>query len=190
MRAPDDTWNQVKRVLMRVGVDADNTQVKQHSLRVELDRLAVQYAERSRQRIPTMREYRLIIDEAIGEISRCRDVFGERTTETYFAGDELAAEARNVLDRLEAKLRSATITDEARDGFEIVQVGDTWKMVPRVGRSGNARKEARDRYWSRLAKLWQSIVPAKTPHRYLINFVFAASGANKQAVRNYFDRRK
>ena len=197
MRAPEEKfigyserqWQEIKRVLARASVDADSVQIGQRSLRGELDRLAEQYAENSQQKILTSKQLYHVIDEAIDAVVSFRDVFGPRTTATYFAGDALAAEAREVLDRLEAKLRSATVTDEARDSPEIIQEGAEMVMRPGGGPSKNARKEARDHYWSRLAKIWQSIVPPTTSRQRLIDFLVACTGASKPAVRSYFDRK-
>ena len=64
MRAPDDSnarWREIKRVLARVGVDAESVQIDERPLRVELDRLAGQYAEASQQKIPTTKQLQHIV---------------------------------------------------------------------------------------------------------------------------------
>ena len=44
-------WAEIKRVLRRVGVDADKMMVGKRPLRDELDRIAVEYAELANQKI-------------------------------------------------------------------------------------------------------------------------------------------
>jgi post-segregation antitoxin (ccd killing protein) len=193
MRSPEEKfisekqWQELKRVLARVGVDADSVQIKQLPLRVELDRLAEQSIERS-QKILTTRQLQCTVDEAIAEIARFRDVFGPRSVATCYAGDELAAEARAVLDRLETELRSAN--PEGRDAPEIVQTDTGLRLQPGDGPSRNASKEARNSYWRRLADVWRTIVPPQTPRQRQIDFVVACTGASRSAVRSYFDRKR
>jgi hypothetical protein len=192
MRAPgydsDARWREIKRALARGGIDADSVQIKGQSLRAELDRLAEQYAERSQLQILTTKQLHRIIDEAVAKIARFRDVFRPHTIATFFAGDELAAEVRAVLDRLETELRSAN--PEGRDAPEIVQTDAGLRMRPGDGPSRNARKEARNVYWTRLVGVWQAIVPATTPRQRLIDFVVVCTGASRPAVRSYFDRKR
>jgi hypothetical protein len=89
MRAPDFgsdvRWQEIKRLLGCVGLDADNVQVKGRPLRVELDRLREQYveAEQHEMEIPTTLQIQRDIEEAIDEIARFRDTFAG-TFAAYF----------------------------------------------------------------------------------------------------------
>lgn len=184
----DKKWLQITRVLARVGVNADAVLVEQQPLRAELERQAVRYDERANEKIPTTRQLHQVINDAIATITSLRDTFGPRAIATYYTSDKLAAEAREVLDRLETKLRSAVVA-EGRDASNI-QVGP-WIMLEGGGAHNNARKEVQSRYWSSLAGIWTTIVPTATQRRQRqIEFVQACTGASKSAVRSYFDRKR
>lgn len=190
MRAPDINntarWDDIKRVLSRVGLDADGVQIKERSLRVELDRLAAQYVEKAQSKILTTRQLQIVRDEALDDIAKFRRVIEPRGIPTFFAGDDLAAELRAALDNFENQLRIADVGSEGRDAPEVV-----WDATgPRLqaGR-GNASKEAQNQYWRRLAQLWRRIAP-NTSRPRLIDFLCACTGAKPSAVRAFLDRRE
>lgn len=157
-------------------------------MRVELDRLAAQYAERLESKTPTTRQLRHVVGEALAEIEQFRGVFGERALATYFAGDALAAETRTLLNRLESELRAADVASEGRDAPEIAQ--DEAGLVLVAANNQNAHKAARARYWDKLARLWNGIAPARAPRQRLIDFVVACTGTSEPTVRTYFDRKR
>jgi hypothetical protein len=185
---PDKEWFEIKRVLARVGVSADTALVNQQPLRAELERQRVRYSERGNEKIPTTRQLHQILNEAVAAVANFRDAFGPRAIATYYVGDEVAAEAREVLDRLEVKLRSAVVV-EGRDAPTIAQLG-SGIVLEGGGPSSNARKEVQSRYWSSLARIWTAIVPVATPRSRQIEFVQACTGASTSAVRSYFDRKR
>jgi hypothetical protein len=190
MRAPDINnaarWDDIKRVLKRVRLDADSMQIKGRSLRVELDRLAAQCTERRGSKILTTRQLQCSRDEALDKIARFRDVIAPRGVPTFFAGDAVAAELRAALDNFESALQSADVGSEGRDAPEIVE--DAAGMRLQSG-GGNASKEAQNQYWRRLARLWRFIAP-NTPRPRLIDFLCACTGAKPSAVRAFLDRRE
>lgn len=192
MRAPDRNsearWCEIKRVLARVGLDGDAVQVKGRPLRAELERLAGQYAERSQSKILTRRQLRVIIAEALGRIADARAVLGPHDIATCFAGDDLAADARAMLDRVTVQLQSANLDFEGRDGLDIVQDAAGLKLQSGGGQSRNASKAARNRYWSALARVWRGVTPANTPRQRLIDFIHINTGAHRSAVRAFLDR--
>lgn len=183
----DKEWLGIKRALARVGVDADTALVNQQPLRAELERQAARYDERANEKIPTTRQLHQVINKAVAAIASFRDTFGPRAIATYYSGDELAAEAREVLDRLEVKLRSAVVV-EGRDAPTIAQLG-SGIVLEGGGPGSNARKEVQSVYWSSLAAIWTAIVPARTGRPRQIEFVQACTGAREPAVRSYFNRR-
>jgi hypothetical protein len=186
----DKEWLEIKRVLARVGVNADTVLVEQQPLRAELERQAARYHERANEKIPTTRQLHQVINEAIAAIASFRDTFGPRTIATYYAGDDTPAEARELVDRLEAQLRSAVVV-EGRDFPSVVQRGSEIVREKGDDPGKNARKEAQSRYWHGLAKIWTTIVPTATQRRQRqIEFVQACTGASKSAVRSYFDRKR
>jgi hypothetical protein len=185
----DKKWLQITRLLARVGVNAEAVLVEQQPLRAELERQAARYDERANKKIPTTRQLHQVINDAVATITSLRDTFGPRAIATYYAGDELAAEAREVLNRLDAKLRSAVVV-EGRDAPSIAQLG-SGIVLEGGGPRNNARKEVQSRYWSSLARIWTTIVPtARQRRQRQIEFVQACTGASKSAVRSYFDRKR
>jgi hypothetical protein len=179
----DQQWAQVKAVLARVGVDADAAMIGKLSLRDELDRLALRYAELANLKVPTTRQLQGIVGDAIGQIDALRQTFGPEQIETMYAGDKEAAELRGLLDRLEANLRSARL-DEARDAPEIVQRGQRMEMEQPT--MGNARK-IENEYWTELAQLWQRVVPTARP-KAIVTFVEIVTGAKPATIRSYLYR--
>jgi hypothetical protein len=183
----DKEWLQITRVLARVGVDANTALVERRPLRVELEGQAARYYQRANEKTPTTRQLHQVINEAVATITSLRDTFEPRAIATYYTGDKLAAEAREVLDRLKAKLRSAVVV-EGRDASNI-QI-ESWIVLEGIGAHNNARKDVQSQYWSRLAKIWTTVVPkAKQRRQRQIEFVQVCTGASTPAVRSHFDRK-
>jgi hypothetical protein len=178
-----DRWAQVKALLLaRVHVDADTVTVGKRSLRDELDRLAVLYTAVNR-KPPTIKQLQGIVGAAIGQIDALRETFGPRCIETMYAGDKEAAELRDLLDKLEANLRSADFAG-AREAPEIVQRGQCMEMEWPKG--GSAHK-LENEYWIALAKLWQRLVP-QTTKKDVVTFVEIVTGAKPSTIRSYLYR--
>jgi hypothetical protein len=182
----DKEWLEIKRVLARVGVDADTALVNQQPLRAELEQQRIHYGERANEKIPTTWQLHQVINEALAAIANFHAAFGPQAIATYYAGDELAAEAREALDRIKVKLQSAAVV-EGRDAPTITQVGSDI-VLEGGGPPSNARKEVQSRYWSSLARIWTAIVPAATSPPRQIEFLQACTGAREPAVRSYISR--
>jgi hypothetical protein len=175
-------WARVKALLLaRVHLDADTVTVGKLSLRDELDRLSAKYA--ANRKVPTTRQLRKLFGAAIGQIDALRETFGPRCIETMYAGDKEAAELRDLLDKLEANLRSADFAG-AREAPEIVQRGQCMEMERPKG--GNARK-LENEYWAKLAMLWERMVP-QTTKKDVVTFVEIVTGAKPSTIRSYLYR--
>ncbi len=184
-------WSEIKREVQRVGVDADTVMVDETPLQEELDRLAAQYVEHAKVKIPTTRQLKQVITDSIDEIVSLRDTFGPQTLSTYYAGDALAAKAREVLNQLEAELRSSVVTE----GREYPEIGQQEQdLVLEAAPGSNAANPARQQYWDRLARIWHTAIAPQAQRQCrrddLINFMIACTGANAKAISNYLDRRR
>jgi hypothetical protein len=182
-------WDEIKREVGRVGVDADTVMVGETPLHDELDRLAAQYIEHSQRKIPTTKQLQQVIDDAIDEIASLRSTFGPRTVATYYVGDVLAAKAQKVLKQLEAELQSTVVT-EGRDHPDIAQQGHG--LVLKAPPGSNAANPARQAYWTKLMAIWEKAIAPRAHRPYrrkdLINFMMACTGASASAIGNYLDR--
>jgi protein subunit release factor A len=179
-------------LLARVHVDADTVMVDKLSLRDELDRLNAKYAELAKRKPPpTMKQLQDTVSATIAQIDAMSaftlkdpgDPDSFSSIETFYAGDKEVAKLRKLLDRIKANLQSASF-DEARDAPEIVQREQDREM--QQPKCGNAHKLTNE-YWTKLAKLWQRMVP-QTTNKDVVTFVEIVTGAKPETIRSYLSR--